>query len=121
VKMMTWDEAEELFRQVPGWEDFELTGRPLHEIPPAQPHSPSLYFLQEGDRGPIKIGVTSSISARIALLQTANPHRLRLLGVCEGSIEKEAALHQQFKHLRIRGEWFKPGKDLVTFIRDLPR
>lgn len=77
----------------------------------------SVYFVQAGDGGPIKIGWTGGDpKARMRDLQTGNPYPLSMLGHVPGSGADETDLHEQFRHLRMVGEWFKPAPDLVAFI-----
>lgn len=76
-----------------------------------------VYFVQAGEGGPIKIGWTGgSPSARMAALQTGNPHRLRLLTSIEGTAADEAALHARFADSRLEGEWFAPSADLRAYL-----
>jgi hypothetical protein len=66
-----------------------------------------IYFIQQGDSGPIKIGYTETdVCRRVAQLQTGNAEPLRCLAVMEGTEEEEQALHGKFDDNRIRGEWF---------------
>lgn len=76
-----------------------------------------VYFIQAGT-GYIKIGSTTDVKRRMCSLQTANAEQLNLLGVMKGSTAKEKSIHDRFKHLRVRGEWFRPGDDLLAFIRE---
>jgi hypothetical protein len=78
----------------------------------------TVYFIQAGGAGPIKIGATSKDSPRHRLgdLQTAHYEELRLLGSITTQTSIEFALHDHFKHLRIRGEWFRPDPELMEFI-----
>lgn len=75
-----------------------------------------VYFIRQGSDGPIKIGFTTDSHARIASMQTSNPIALTLLLEVPGDEELEQRLHEEFSHLRIRGEWFEPGADLLAFI-----
>ena len=78
-----------------------------------------IYFIQQGKRGPIKIGhVKWYIKGRLEGLQVGNPEVLRCLGTIEGTKDTERELHIQFNHLNIRGEWFTPSQELVDLIRD---
>jgi hypothetical protein len=43
-----------------------------------------IYFVQSGDDGPIKIGVSTNIGKRLTALQTAHGERLRIVGVMKG-------------------------------------
>jgi Meiotically up-regulated gene 113 len=76
-----------------------------------------VYFVQQGDDGPIKIGRAANVERRLGQLRVANPQPLRLLATIEGDIEAE--LKQRFKKLRISGEWFKPAEELRTFIGEV--
>jgi hypothetical protein len=76
-----------------------------------------VYFIQVGDCGAIKIGRSRSPQARMQTLQTANPETLRLRGVIPGGVELEQHMHERFAHLRISGEWFAPGGDLVACMQ----
>jgi hypothetical protein len=78
-----------------------------------------VYFLQQGEDGPIKTGSTTKLGARIATLQTASSVELKVLGTCVGDNTVERAIHRRFKHLRIRGEWFRPEAELLEFIRSV--
>src|SRR5665213_1992906 len=65
-----------------------------------------IYFLQSMHGGPIKIGTTQSLIKRLKSISLLNPFELQLLLTMDGGYEREAQLHQQFKHLRHHGEWF---------------
>lgn len=79
-----------------------------------------VYFVQEGERGPIKIGVARRVEFRFSDLQVGNPRPLRLLHVISGGTDAhERSLHRRFHSLRIRGEWFEPGAELLRHIKDL--
>jgi len=80
-----------------------------------------VYFIQEGDDGPIKIGKTSGHPAnRMSGVQTGNARALRLLGALPGYTKEETDLHRRFAAHRIRGEWFRPHVELLDFITTLP-
>jgi len=83
---------------------------------PEIPGGPRVYFVQAGEGGPIKIGTSDKVPDRIAKLQTANPHKLSLLGTVAGDEEIERALHARFASIRLEGEWFRPGRELLDFI-----
>jgi len=79
-----------------------------------------IYFLQHGKRGPIKIGRAMDPKKRVAEVRGACPYDLRLLAVVDGSASIERGLHQKFSKLWIRGEWYRPGRELVALIAKLP-
>ena len=74
-----------------------------------------IYFLQSGG-GPIKIGFAVNIQARIDTLQLGNPEKLKLLKTVEGSVSGEKEIHRRFSKDKIRGEWFNPTDELLSFI-----
>jgi hypothetical protein len=75
-----------------------------------------IYFVQSPSGGPIKIGQTIRLSLCLAQL-LAEHGQLVVLAVLDGSYPEENALHRRFASLRVRGEWFQPGADLLDFIR----
>ena len=81
--------------------------------------SGTVYFIESGPGGPVKIGYTSDTpQSRIRVMQTGNPSRLRLLASMEGTEADEAELHERFEDARIRGEWFHPTKMLLAVIAE---
>ncbi len=77
-----------------------------------------IYFIQTVEGGPIKIGVTTQLQARLSALATAHSKDLRVLGVLDGERSVEKELHERFSHLRVKNEWFEPGEDLCQFIAE---
>lgn len=78
-----------------------------------------LYFILHTRRNAVKIGYSADPAARLGGLQTSSPDRLRLLGVCPGDRNDEAALHERFAHLHLRGEWFRDGPELREALKDI--
>jgi hypothetical protein len=78
-----------------------------------------VYFIQAGSSGPIKIGKANKLGGRVRGLQTANAEDLRLLGSVPGGLPKEAELHERFAPLRIRGEWFRPESELLSYVAEI--
>lgn len=77
-----------------------------------------VYFIRAGN-GPVKIGHVMrrvTLGERMDMLQTGNAEPLRFLAATKGTITMERLLHKLFSHLRINGEWFKPGDDLMQYI-----
>lgn len=80
----------------------------------------TVYFIQAGKRGPIKIGFTDGHPVdRLNYLQCGSAVQLTLLGCAPGTERDEKALHRRFSAHRIRGEWFKPKPDVVKYARKL--
>ena len=78
--------------------------------------APTVYFLQAGPAGPIKIGATKYTERRLLALAHNLPQAARCLGVIPDAAKLEAKLHRQFKGCQIKGEWFAPTDDLLSFI-----
>lgn len=80
----------------------------------------TIYFVQEGHDGPIKIGATKqSLYHRIAHMQCGNYRRLQVLGVIVDQKRKaEIDWHRRFANVRIHGEWFVPTAKLLQAILD---
>lgn len=78
-----------------------------------------VYFVQSGEGGPIKIGWSQDVERRILQLQTANAHRLHLIGRVPGRMEDEAAMHAKFAHLRMEGEWFRDHSEIREYLRQV--
>ncbi|TRD03818.1 GIY-YIG nuclease family protein [Mesorhizobium sp. WSM4303] len=78
-----------------------------------------IYFIQCGEDGPIKIGVTDSAPhARMAHFQLGCPYDLILLGATDGDGRVERQLHQRHIQDHIRGEWFKPSEAVLETVRN---
>src|SRR5687767_11829930 len=73
---------------------------------------PCVYFIRTMHvKSMVKIGWTSNLRARLIDLQTGCPFTLRLMGLIEcadaqHAAETEQMLHEKFRALRRRGEWF---------------
>lgn len=70
--------------------------------------------------GEIKIGTTADLTSRLTALRTGSPYALEVLATRLGGVREEAELHRRFDHLRLQGEWFRPGTDLLDYLGDLP-
>jgi len=77
-----------------------------------------IYFLLAGEH--VKIGFTiQKLEGRIAQLQLGNPHELKLLGWIEGTILQETEMHDRFRHLQVRSEWFLAHQELLSFAASI--
>lgn len=70
------------------------------------------YFMRHETN--IKIGYSKDPRKRALALAGAE-----ILAKEPGAASREAALHAKFAHLRLHGEWFEPGPDLMEYIADL--
>lgn len=77
----------------------------------------NIYFIScDRPLFPIKIGFALDVRVRLKALQGAMPWPLQLLFAMEGDMDKERELHQQFARLRMEGEWFARGHELLEYI-----
>ena len=80
----------------------------IHHARVKQRTNPHVYFIRAEHGGPVKIGISNKIAYRLAALQTANPYRLRVIGVIpHGGEACERLLHRDFAQCRLHGEWFE--------------
>lgn len=89
-------------------------GRPL---PPS-----FIYFLTadvEDFPYPIKIGVATNFDRRMASYKTHTPWPVKVLALIKGTLNDEKKLHKRFDHLRMEGEWFERGSDLMDYIQSI--
>jgi hypothetical protein len=83
-----------------------------------------IYFAQPTDGGPVKIGFSGNVEARVRQLESYYRKPLAVLAVMDGGREDEAEIHARFDHLRLQGlgsrgvrpEQFMPAPDLMEFI-----
>ena len=85
----------------------------------AEPKKEYIYFIQQGDDGPIKVGYSTNPEKRLKTLSTASPHSLHLLKVVEGDETLEKRIHTRFAEIRLGGEWLQATQDLLDFIESL--
>ncbi len=76
----------------------------------------SVYFIQSGAGGPIKIGVAEDVAVRLRYLQCGNPAPLTCLAHVSGSYLLETRLHREFRADWIAREWFEPSARLLQLI-----
>jgi hypothetical protein len=75
-----------------------------------------VYFIRRDD-GLIKIGKSFSIKHRLNTLYNSSSFNLSLLLIIATIDHRlESNLHKKFKDIRVSGEWFSPGKELLNFI-----
>lgn len=77
-----------------------------------------IYFLRSPQTGYVKIGLTENYHLRLSQL-IAQHGDLELLGLMEGSRDKEKALHKRFATDQVKGkgrEWFRPSAKLSELI-----
>lgn len=82
----------------------------------------TVYFIGCPEADAVKIGATSNrVYERLNQAQVNCPLKLVLLGVSDGGYSVEAALHERFAHLRIRGEWYRLAGEISAHVALLPK
>lgn len=71
-----------------------------------------VYYMRLGNRA--KIGTSRNLKLRLAAI---NPEDC--MGYEPGTRKLETLRHSQFSHLRVSGEWFMIGPDLVRHVNSL--
>lgn len=76
-----------------------------------------IYIIKIKDFEIVKIGYTNSKdNRRFTTIQACIPFELQPLLLIEGDKSNEKELLKEFKHLNIRGEWFKYEKEIKDYI-----
>jgi len=78
-----------------------------------------VYFIQCS--GYVKIGTAIDVRARMASIKASNPHQVDIIAIIPASDDTEKLLHERFKPLRHKGEWFKPDKSIDAFLKKVQR
>lgn len=77
-----------------------------------------VYFLAS-ENGPIKIGYSSKLHARIRALKNSSPVPLTLLASVPGDRADEKRLHVKFWRHHLHGEWFDRCPEIEAEIAAL--
>jgi Meiotically up-regulated gene 113 len=78
-----------------------------------------VYFIQSVIGGPVKIGHSVWPTKRLAALQCASPHRLRIVATMPGARGDERHFQHRFDVERMSGEWFEPSQRICEFIASI--
>ena len=81
----------------------------------------SVYFIQHGEGGPIKIGMTKDPASRLKMFQAANPIPLVLLASAADRGGDEHLAHRLFREHRISGEWYHPASEILALVARIRR
>lgn len=118
------------------WEELDYYHKCFHHYIKYHPYKRKkqgcVYFIQQGYRGPFKIGISNRPLSRLSSIQTCNPEKLRLLYYDNFPLEQdifnwtikevEKNWHIRLKEFSINGEWFYPTltvlKEILQYIRD---
>ena len=75
-----------------------------------------VYFIRGKESGNIKIGFSTNPDKRKSNLQTAHYEELEFIGIMNGSLEDEAKIKAMFSEFNIRGEWYRPDREIMDFV-----
>jgi hypothetical protein len=81
------------------------------EVAPLLRRTKVVYYITQGPL--IKIGKASNFPGRLICLE---PDRVLAIEEAREPLKLEAQRHEEYRHLRVHGEWFFPGPDLLTHI-----
>lgn len=93
----------------------KVSWRPLH----LAEEEGYVYFIQQGESGPYKIGWSKDVERRLGELQVANPFPLHIRAVLEGTRMLESETHARFKSASMAGEWFENTDEIRAFLAQL--
>lgn len=76
---------------------------------------------RQGGMWHVKIGIAVNPAQRLKQLQTGNSHSLSILKAigCVSPRQVERRLHQQFRHYRQSGEWFKLNDSTLQHLEQV--
>lgn len=77
----------------------------------------SVYFIQAGEGGRIKIGYAGIPEHRISYLSRFSGPDLKTLAIIEGSARLESYLHQHVKGSHAHDEWFDPTPEVLALVK----
>jgi hypothetical protein len=81
-----------------------------------------IYFVRIRGTEFLKIGRSGDPARRLEALKSSVPFELELVGILkEAEPVTEIRLHERFKELRVRGEWFREVGELSEFVSSMPR
>lgn len=84
----------------------------------AAPRARHLYLVQEGDDGPVKVGIARNAIWRVSSLRGGNPRTLNLRAVWEfpdrpSVLKAERDVQARFAGARLVGEWFNAAPEAI--------
>jgi hypothetical protein len=75
-----------------------------------------IYFAQRRGGGPVRTGVLAGPATRSDQCNVEVDPSFRILAIVEGGTDEWRALLRRFSHLKVGGDWLRPGPDLFDFI-----
>ncbi len=78
-----------------------------------------VYFIQGENGGSIRIGYTINPAVTLKSLENGYPDKLKILLVIPGDSSYAIKLQNKFEHLKLKGGWYKPDKEIFDEIINL--
>lgn len=78
-----------------------------------------VYFMQGVNGGSIRIGYSINPVVTLKSLEKGYPDKLKILLVIPGDEDKAKELQEKFEHLKLKGGWYKPDKEIFDEIEHL--
>ena len=78
-----------------------------------------IYFIQGENGGSIRIGYTINPAITLKSLENGYPDKLKILIVIPGDSSNAIKLQNKFEHLKLKGGWYKPDKEIFDEIKNL--
>ena len=78
-----------------------------------------VYLIECTDNQTMKIGYSNNLNSRFQNLQSSSINKLNLLSSIKGKKDLEKKLHNEFKHLKIKGEWFEWSQNIIDRFKEL--
>jgi hypothetical protein len=75
-----------------------------------------IYFAQRACGGPVRTWVLTDPEIQSDQCRTEVGPSFRILAVVQGGTDEWRALLRRFSHLKVGGDWLRPGPDLIEFI-----
>lgn len=80
-----------------------------------------IYAIEDGQRGFVKIGISSMPEERFRAIKSKFGNHLELVGYAEGTRRHEMELHKLLSKWRVEGEWFRKDGIVLDFLRLMPK
>lgn len=75
------------------------------------------YYIRARGTGDIKIGKSNHVRQRMISLWTGASRGLDLIACYPASVNHEAEIKEEFSSLRLCGEWYRAGGELLTHLQ----
>lgn len=96
---------------------------PLREAPAEQAIlAVHLYVFRSAASGNVKIGIAADVRRRLSVMRCHSWDEIELVTSRLSSREEEKAVHSLLASSRIRGEWYSPSPEVLSWIEEqIPR